>query len=128
MNVKKVIFDLGGLLVEWNPQKIVESFTPDYQLQSILITQIFQHSDWLELDRGSITEREAARRMSCRLELPESIVFGVFDTVRQSFTAIDETLGLLNWLIDQGIPCYGLTNMSTQNYEYLVEKHAFFKL
>jgi putative hydrolase of the HAD superfamily len=125
MTVKQIIFDLGGVLIEWGPQKIVESFSSDKTLQEKVLKEILQHPDWLELDRGSFTESEAVQKISARSELTASTIRDVFTTVRRSFIAIDETVALLKQLVEQGIPCYALSNMSSENYTFLLKTHNF---
>ncbi len=127
MTVKQVIFDLGGVLVEWNPPAIAGSFTRDRNLQALVLDQILLHPDWSELDRGAFSESQAAARMSARSGLSVATIKQLFDLVRRSLTAIEETVGLLDRLADRGVPCYGLSNMSPANYTYLVETHDFFK-
>ncbi|MDA0680999.1 MAG: HAD-IA family hydrolase [Proteobacteria bacterium] len=41
---------------------------------------------------------------------------------------MDPTVQLLAKLTDRGVPCYGLSNISGKNYEFLIGKHAFFSL
>ena len=114
--IRQVVVDFGGVLVEWNPSKIVESFTADTSLQTTILIEILQHSDWLELDRGVFTEAEAVSKIVARSYLSKEIVFSVFNTVRQSFITNEKMLRVLKNLVDQGLPCYGLSNMSVENY------------
>ena len=127
MVVKQIVFDLGGVLIEWDPQSIVERFTSDRSLQGKLLLNIFLHSDWLELDRGTINEVQAAKKIAVRANLPEKVIHSVFASVRESLSAIENTVQLLNSLVEQGIHCYGLSNISVENYQYLKQTHDFFE-
>ena len=126
--VKHVIFDLGGVLIEWSPKSIAEKFTSDVSLQSLILKDVLLHPDWLELDRGTFCEQEAAWNIAQRSDLSESGIRKVFDTVRESFTVIDDSIEQLAYLTNCGIPCYALSNMSIENYNYLELTHNFFEL
>jgi len=41
-----VIFDLGGVVIEWNPDRILEGYYADPQIRAIMKTALFQHPDW----------------------------------------------------------------------------------
>lgn len=128
MEMKQVIFDFGGVLVDWNPQKIVERHTCDKDLQSAIRQEILGHPDWVALDRGTIDEHEAARRISQRSDISYSDAEDIFEIIRQSFEVIEHTVQLLRRLTERGVACYGLTNISGKNYDYLIAKHEFFGL
>ena len=58
--VKNVIFDLGGVVLEWNPDRILASYYADPEMRTIMKTALFLHPDWLQLDRGTLNEAESA--------------------------------------------------------------------
>lgn len=125
---KQVVFDFGGVLVEWAPKYIAKLHSDDAAIQQRVLHEVIQHPDWLELDRGSYTEVEMAKRIAARSDFNEDEVRSVFDTVRLSFTPLKEGVMALKSLIEKGVPCYGLSNMSVENYKYLYETHDFFGL
>ena len=55
-----MIFDAGGVLLEWNPPRVVAQLYPDPKMQAEIRQYIFEHPDWHEFDRGTITEAAAA--------------------------------------------------------------------
>ncbi len=127
MAIKQVVFDLGGVLVEWNHQRIVKMVTSDLSVQNSILEEIFFHPDWLELDKGSFPEKLAAEIISERSNMEPSYVMGVFDRVRESFESINDTRKVLEVLVESGIACFALSNMSVENYRYLFERHSFFE-
>jgi putative hydrolase of the HAD superfamily len=70
--IRNVVFDLGGVLVQWRPVEIAARFYADATLRAALVTQVFQHPDWIELDRGTLDETAAARAFAQRLGRPEA--------------------------------------------------------
>lgn len=126
MNIKNVIFDLGGVLIRWDPRLIVSTYTRDLSLQGLLLKEVFQHQDWLDLDRGIISESVAAFKIAKRIGLEPSVLFGLFFVVKQSFIELKQTTELLKQMQSQGIMLYCLSNMSEESYAYLIDKYKFF--
>ena len=48
-----VVFDLGGVLLTWDPPAIVSSLFGDSDTQQLVLDQVFRQPDWLDLDRGA---------------------------------------------------------------------------
>jgi len=53
--VRNIIFDLGGVVLEWNPDRILENYYADDDLRAAMKTALFLHPDWLQMDRGLLT-------------------------------------------------------------------------
>ena len=67
-----MIFDFGGVLVRWKPQEIIDHFYQDADLRARLREEVFQHPDWLEMDRGALDDAQAVRRFATRMGRPEA--------------------------------------------------------
>lgn len=124
--MKNWVFDLGAVLLEWNPQTIVSTFTSDNDRQKLLIKEIFQHPDWLAMDSGQMSEAEAIPRAAKRTHLKPQEVSTLLDIVRESLRIIPGTLDVLENARAKGRMLYCLSNMSPENYAYLKQKYAFF--
>jgi putative hydrolase of the HAD superfamily len=123
--VKNVIFDLGGVVVEWNPDRILHRYYSDPELRALMKQQMFQHPDWLELDRGTMHETLVLERASERTSRPLAEVQGLFQAVRESLHTKSDTVALLEKLHARGVPLYCLSNISADIFEYLRERHSF---
>jgi len=66
-SVRNVIFDFGGVLVNWRPQEIIDTFYSEPALREALRAHAFHHDDWLEMDRGTLDEASVARRCAARM-------------------------------------------------------------
>ncbi|MDX1812757.1 MAG: HAD family phosphatase [Gammaproteobacteria bacterium] len=124
--MKNWIFDLGAVLLEWNPQAILNSFTSNAEQHELLMREIFQHPDWLAMDRGQLSEAQAIPRAAQRTNLSNQQISTLFDIVRESLTVIPDTLDILEKARANGLNLYCLSNMSPENYTYLKQKYAFF--
>jgi len=68
--------------VRWKPQQIIDDFYPDEELRVRLREQVFQHPDWLEMDRGTLEDAEAVQRFALRMQRPAAEMRNLFERVR----------------------------------------------
>ena len=55
MTIRNVVFDVGGVLLEWNPPASSRGCIPDPATQAVIRQQMFEHADWHEFDRGTLS-------------------------------------------------------------------------
>ncbi len=122
-----VIFDLGGVVLRWNPDEILRNFYADDSLRSLAKRGLFQHRDWLELDRGTLLESHAVQRFHERTGRPAEEMAALLQAVRDSLQPIPETVMIIDELAGRGIPVYCLSNMPAATAEYLRSKYSFWK-
>ena len=122
---KNVIFDLGGVVIEWNPDRILAGYYADPAVRTIMKSALFLHPDWLQLDRGTLNEADLLVRAAGRTGRPAAELSGLFAAVRESLHTKSETVALLEKLSARGVPLYCLSNMSSDIFAYLRERHSF---
>ena len=123
--VRNVIFDLGGVVFEWNPDHIVARVQPVPELRPSLKAALFGHADWRLFDRGALTEPELIERLQVRIGATRQEVEVILDAVRHSLVEKPETLQLIRALQARGMPLYCLSNMPGSIYTHLRERHNF---
>jgi putative hydrolase of the HAD superfamily len=123
--VRNVIFDLGGVVLDWNPDRIVSRFQPVPELQASLKAALFGHADWRLFDRGTLTESELIERLQSRVGGTRQELAAILDGVRDSLVAKPETVELIRALQGRGTPLYCLSNMPGSIYAHLRERHDF---
>ena len=123
--VRNVIFDLGGVVFDWNPDHIVSRVQPVPELRASLKEALFGHADWRLFDRGTLTEPELIERLQLRLGATRREVDAILDAVRDSLVEKPETLKLIRALQSQGTPLYCLSNMPASVYTHLRQRHNF---
>jgi putative hydrolase of the HAD superfamily len=122
--VRNVVMDLGGVLLEWNPDHLLTRFEPDPVLRGQLRASIFGH-DWQLFDRGRVTEAELlVRLVRCTGQTRELLV-EIVEAVRESLREKPETVALVRALQQRGFDIYCLSNMPGPIYEHLRRRHAF---
>ena len=124
-SVRNVIFDLGGVLLEWNPDKILRDFYSDSALRDLLKSELFMHPEWQAHDRGTLRETELIENVRARTGRPAAEVSALLHAVRESLAAKPETVALLRSLHRRGIPLYCLSNMPVSLYAHVRLRHEF---
>jgi putative hydrolase of the HAD superfamily len=119
---------LGGVVFRWQPEVIIQSVFADADAQRLVRTGIFQHSDWVELDRGSIPVGRAIKRAVARTGLPSNDIERLFHAVPRHLTPIDETLELIRDVKNANNKLYVLSNMHLASISYLEDRHRIFDL
>ena len=126
MPVKNVVFDAGGVLLEWNPPRVIAELYPDPQVQAQIRQYIFEHPDWHEVDRGTLTAESAPSHFSKLSGRSADEVRDLLRITAESLTPIDGTIRLLEELAAAHVNLYLLSNMPVSTYEILSKRHAFF--
>jgi len=126
MPVTNIIFDLGGVLLDWDVDAIIAPVFSDPETHAIVKRAVFDHPDWLALDQGTLTEEEAVPRFVERSGQSEAAVRALMDQVRIGLASKPESVALLRDLHNRGIPLYCLSNMPEKSMAYLRKNRDFF--
>ncbi len=125
--MKNIIFDLGAVLVEWDPIKIIKDYTSDIELQRILFENIFAHQDWADMDLGVLRESEVIWRVSFRTAIDENSIEDFMLFTKNSLAIIKETEALVQEAYDLNYRLFCLSNMSIDTYNHIKSRHEFFR-
>lgn len=123
-----IVFDLGGVVFTWRPDAVIASVFEDPVTQALVKAQIFQHPDWVELDRGTIDQERAIVRGSSRTGLPRKDIERLFDAVPRSLTPIPGTIDLLQAIRETANGLFVLSNMSRASISHLEREHEIWPL
>ncbi len=118
-----VVFDLGGVVFNWQPEGIIRRHFRDARTQDVVRAGIFEHPDWLELDRGTLALDEAVMRGVQRTGLPRERVERLFDAVPASLTPKEDTIELIRSISGTGNRLYVISNMHLASIEFLEKNH-----
>lgn len=55
--IKNIVFDMGGVLIDFNPDKTLAEFFPE-DVCRVLLKEIFRNEIWNEKDRGTVSGEE----------------------------------------------------------------------
>lgn len=121
-----VVFDLGGVIVAWRPEAIMESVFPDPRLRDKVRSGVFSHPDWFDLDRGTLERDPMIARAARRTGLEESAIRSLMDHVPPSLVPIPGSIELLYRVKAQpGNRVFCLSNMHFASIEHLERAQTF---
>ena len=127
MPIRNVVFDIGGVLLQWDPPAFIAKVAPDPDQQALIRREIFEHPEWHEFDRGTIDVAQAVERFSHRAGLTPQQMRALLQTANESLHPIAGTVQLVEDLAAAGVHLYVLSNMPVSTYEFLTRKHEFFR-
>ena len=123
-----IVFDLGGVVFNWQPDLIIRSVFADVETQDLVKAKIFEHNDWVELDRGTIDFDQAVVRGASRTGLPRDNIEELLSAVPRFLTPIQETIDLIYSIKDSDNQIFILSNMHVASITYLEEKHKIWDM
>ncbi len=126
MTIRNVIFDVGGVLLQWDPPAFIAKLHPDAATQARIRREIFEHPDWHEFDRGTLDVDGAAALFGQRAGLEPQQVRTLLQTANESLSPIPGTVQLVEDLSAAGVHLFLLSNMPVSTYEFLTRRHKFF--
>jgi len=107
----------------WQPRKLIQRVFEDSAIQDLVRAEIFEHADWIELDRGTITLNQAIVRGARRTGLPSADIERVLNEVPRSLTPIDETIELVRSIVDTDNRFFVLSNMHIASFAHLEREY-----
>jgi len=123
-----LIFDLGGVVVRWDPDAIIAGVFPDQGTRAKAKAGVFGHPDWLELDRGTLAREDAIRRAAQRTGIAQAEIAKLLVAVPPSLVPFPDTVELLHRLKARGYPLYFLSNMHVASIEHLERAYKFWEM
>jgi putative hydrolase of the HAD superfamily len=123
-----IVFDLGGVVFDWRPDKIIHRVFTDPMTRKLVKAQIFEHVDWVELDRGTITFDQAVVRGASRTGLPAKSIEKLLNEVPPSLTPIQGTIDLIRSIRDSDNRFFVLSNMHIASISHLEEQYDIWEM
>jgi putative hydrolase of the HAD superfamily len=120
-----IVFDLGGVVVRWEPEAILGVVFDDCATRAQAREGVLNHPDWVALDRGTLPRAHAILRAAERTGLSEVQVHTFLQHVPPSLVVIPETVALLHHLKQQGHTLFCLSNMHLASIEHLERTYDF---
>ncbi|MGM0601955.1 MAG: HAD family hydrolase, partial [Bacillota bacterium] len=108
--LKNIVFDLGKVLIEFNPEKYLIDLGYNGKKAKRIIKAIFNSREWIELDRGTIDEKEAADKM---IEYDPDLADEIKDVMTRWYNILsvrEETLEILKMIDKNRFNLFVLSN------------------
>jgi 2-haloacid dehalogenase len=118
-----VVFDLGGVLVDWDPRSLLRELMPGREAEmETILADVLNHEWNLERDRGDSWPDAIA---ALEADHPQwADIFRAYDE-RWAETLVgahQDSVAILRDLHEEGVPLYALSNWSAQKFPHAEER------
>lgn len=124
-----VIFDFGGVLIDWNPRYLYRKlFGDDEAAMEAFLAEVTSPEWNLQQDAGRSWD-EAVRLLTEEHPTKAELIAAYQHRWEETLGgAIDDSLHILRELKEAGHPLYGLTNWSQETFPVAIERFDFLAL
>lgn len=128
MAIKNIIFDFGGVLMDWNPSYFFKDYFNDDEKMEFFLKNVAV-DDWnAEQDRGR-TLKEGTEILIEKYPEWEKEVRAYYDNWTTMLRSdIPKNVEVLRKLADTDYELFGLTNWSHETFPYALANYDFFEL
>ena len=127
MSIKNIVFDLGRVLIKFEPKEYIEQNVPEEKREDFY-NGIFGSTEWLMLDRGTLSYEDAKKIFKERVPGADKQIDRLFDAdLFEILQPIEENVKLLPELKEK-YNLYILSNFHQPAFEYIFKKYDFFRL
>lgn len=128
MAIRNIVFDVGNVLVPWDPRRIERSALGDARVEAEGYVPAFMHNPtWLALNRGELT-MEAARMRYRADGFTAEEIDRLYAELFASFTLLADTRRMMGELASAGYRLFAITDNVHEIVAYLKEVHDFWPL
>ncbi len=126
--IKNIIFDLGNVLLKFQPSEFLLRFTDDVEYIDQFVAKIFRSSTWMDLDRGTISLEIAKNNFISKYPKEEAFLTLFFNHWMEMLTPIEENVKVLKGLRDLGYKTYILSNFIKETFTFIQNNYDIFQL
>lgn len=125
---KQIIFDIGYVLIDWNPDFVyLPYFKSQQKMQDFYNeTGIFKLN--AELDKGLPFNEGLTDLANQFPHYQEPIKFWQHKWTEMIGGLVEDSIRILKRLHEMNYPLYGLTNWSAETFPYVLNKYDFFRV
>lgn len=117
--IKNIVFDMGGVLIRFDRHYFIERLGVAAEDEDILLREVFRSLEWAQMDRGSLTDDEAAaiikKRVPERLHDAVDKLVSMWDRPILPIEGMEELVAELK---AGGYGIYLLSNASYRQHDY----------
>jgi epoxide hydrolase-like predicted phosphatase len=125
--VKNVIFDIGNVVLEWQPEHILRSVFSVSNMEAMM-AKTFLSREWQAYDQGMLSTKELKEQMALNVDCSITAIEALLQNVAIALRPIPEMIALIGQLKELGYNVYALSNMPSSIFQSLFEEHKFWHL
>lgn len=116
MAIKAAVFDVGGVLVDWNPEHLYRKLIPDEAARKRFLSEVCPFSWNVQQDLGLYSWADAIAARSQMFPDQAELIRAYDERWPEMISAKNDTVALKNRLRAAGIPVYAITNYSSEKW------------
>jgi 2-haloacid dehalogenase len=121
MTIKAVVFDFGGVLIDWSPEHLYRKLIPDDVERRWFLTHVCT-MDWVVRQDGGQPLAEGTAELVGKFPEHEVLIRAFYTRWHEMIDGLHEdTMAIVETLEAAGVPLYGLTNWSDETFPYAWE-------
>lgn len=127
--IKNIVFDVGRVLIHYDEDHVLTQLLGESPHKNRIKEELLLSEIWQQLDRGTLTNQEAASVLRKRLDHIhniEEIVHHVLDNFIHHLN-LDEASKALFLELERDYPMYILSNFQAGPFETFMDLHPFIK-
>ncbi|WP_241330932.1 HAD family hydrolase [Chryseobacterium arthrosphaerae] len=128
MKIKNIIFDFGGVLMDWNPRYFFKDYFNDDDKMEYFLENIAQDEWNIEQDRGRSLSEGTEIQIKKFPEWEKEIRAYYDNWTVMLKSDIPQNVDVLRKLKNTDYQLFGLTNWSAETFPYTLENYDFFQI
>ena len=125
--MKNIVFDFGGVLVDWNPHHLYDKYFGSVEKAEWFLNNICLYSWNIQMDGGKPFAEGVAELQAEYPEWSEAIAIYHTRWIEMMGGEIEGMADIVKRLKEAGYGVYGLTNWSSETFPLVRDKYAIFK-
>ena len=117
--IKNILFDMGQVLIRFDRDYFMERLGVSEEDRALLMREVYLSVEWVQMDRGTLCEEEAFRKIAPRL--PQRLHETAMKLIcmwDRPILEVDGMYELIEELKTLGYGIYLLSNASIRQHEY----------
>lgn len=122
MTIKAVVFDFGGVLIDWNREYLYRHLIPDDTERRWFLDNVCK-MEWVVQQDGGQTIEEGTAELIALYPAHEALIRAFYARWPEMVSGVmEEGVALVDRLEAAGVPLFGLTNWSAETFPYAWER------
>jgi 2-haloacid dehalogenase len=124
VTVQAVVFDIGNVLIEWNPERFYDA-TVGEERRRAMFAAVDLHGMNDRVDRGGVWADEVAALAAQHPDWAEEIGHWHHRWLEMASPEIPHSVRLLRALRSRGVPVFALSNFGRETFAFAVTHYPF---